>query len=67
MTILSTDALRIKNRITELLDATKTFPYRSPLGSMHSAGIKKGEEIALAGLLNFIEEMEWRGNDPLST
>ena len=58
MTTLSKDSQLIKERIIDLIGKCEIFPYSSPLGSLHAAGIKDGEEIALKGLLKFIEEME---------
>ena len=58
MSELSKDAKIIKGRIMDLLERTKTYPYSSPLGSLHAAGIKAGEEIALGSILVLIELME---------
>ena len=55
---LSEDAQCIKERIIDLIEECKIFSYHSPLGSLHAAGMKEGEEIVLKGLLEFIEKME---------
>ena len=58
MKTLSKDAQCIKDRIVDLIGKCEIYPYQSPLGSLHAIGMKAGEEIALKGLLEFIEEME---------